>query len=159
MDMEGSRFAFFQKSPQISMEKVKAGIFDGPQIRELTKDPIFDEALSEAELSAWQSLKSVVTNFLENHWNVEYEKKIEEFLPTQEFLPTFCGHTWTIFQRTVEIWVKSRMSTFKDIHIMEEHYQGWWDGNFLVDYCWCLKQGAVVAEHRRKSLKRPFIHV
>ena len=46
------------------MEKLEAHIFDGPQIRELMKDPMFDKALSKAELSAWQSLKSVVTNFL-----------------------------------------------------------------------------------------------
>ena len=44
------------------------------------KDPIFDEALNEAKLSAWQSLKSVVTNFLENHWGAEFEKEIEEVL-------------------------------------------------------------------------------
>ena len=30
-----------------------AGIFDGPQIRELIQDPMFDKALSEAELSTW----------------------------------------------------------------------------------------------------------
>ena len=27
----------------------------------------------------------------------------------------------------------------QDIRIMEERYQGWWDVNFLTDYCWCLK--------------------
>ena len=43
---------------------------------------MFDKALSKAKLSDWQSLKSVVTNFLGNHWSVEYEKKIEELLPT-----------------------------------------------------------------------------
>ena len=32
------------------------------------------------------------------------------------------------------------------------------DVNFLVDYWGCLKQDVVAAEHRRKSLKRPFIH-
>ena len=57
------------------MEKLKAGIFDSLQIRKLTEDPLFDEALSKAELSARQSLKSVVTNFLGNH-----EKEIEELL-------------------------------------------------------------------------------
>ena len=63
MDREGSRFAFLQ-IPQIIMEKLKAGIFDSSQIRELMKDPMFDETLVEAKLSAWQSLKLVVTNFL-----------------------------------------------------------------------------------------------
>ena len=60
-DTEGSGFAFIQKFPQISMEKLKAGIFDSHQIKEFIKDPMFDKALSKAELSAWQSLKSVVT--------------------------------------------------------------------------------------------------
>ena len=78
MGREGSRFAFLQKFPRISMEKLKAGIIDSSQIRELIKDPMFDEALSKGELSAWQSLKSVDTDFLENHQNVEYEKEIEE---------------------------------------------------------------------------------
>ena len=43
---------------------------------------MFNEALSNAELFAWQSLKPVVTNFLGNHWSVEYKKEIEEPLKT-----------------------------------------------------------------------------
>ena len=42
----------------------------------------------------------------------------------------------------------------QDIRIMEEGYQGWWDVNFLAEYDSCLKQDAVAAEHRRKSLKK-----
>ena len=34
-----------------------------------------DEGLSEAELSARQSMKSVVTNFLGNYQSGEYEKE------------------------------------------------------------------------------------
>ena len=42
-DREGSVFAFLQERfPRISIEKLKAGIFDGPQIRELMKDSMFD---------------------------------------------------------------------------------------------------------------------
>ena len=52
MNIEDSVFYFLQRLSQISTEKLKAGIFDGPQIKELMKDPMFDEALSEAELSA-----------------------------------------------------------------------------------------------------------
>ena len=80
MDREGSEFAFLQKFPRISMEKLKAGIFDGPQIREFIKDPMFDKALSKAEMSIWQSLKSAITNFLGNHQSAEYKKEIEELL-------------------------------------------------------------------------------
>ena len=80
MDREGNVFVFLQMFLQISIEKLKAGIFDSPQIRDLIKDLMFDEALSKAELLTWLSLKSVVTNFLGNHLSVEYKKKIEELL-------------------------------------------------------------------------------
>ena len=70
MDRESSGFAFLQeKLPRMNMEKLKSGIFDGLQMRELMKNLMFDEVLSEAELSAWQSLKSVVTNLLGNQWS------------------------------------------------------------------------------------------
>ena len=45
------------------MEKLIAGIFDDSQVGEIMKNPMFDEALSEAELSSWHSLNSVVTNW------------------------------------------------------------------------------------------------
>ena len=82
MDREGSSFACLKKFPWISTEKLKAGIFDGSQIREPMKEPIFDEALSKTELSVRQALKSVVTNFLGNHWSAQYEKEIERLLKT-----------------------------------------------------------------------------
>ena len=54
MDRKGSNFDLLQeKFPRIWMEKLKAGIFDGLQIGELMKDPMFDEVLSETELFAW----------------------------------------------------------------------------------------------------------
>jgi len=40
---------------------------------------------------------------------------------------------------------------------MEERYQGRWDVNMLADYCWCLKRDVPAAEHKRKSLKKPFL--
>ena len=42
--------------------------------------PISNEALSEVELSTYESLKSVVTNFLENHLSTKYENYIEVLL-------------------------------------------------------------------------------
>ena len=61
IDKEGRGFVFLRnKFPRVNMEKLQTGIFDGPQIRELVIDPIFDEALNEDELSGWQV---VVTNF------------------------------------------------------------------------------------------------
>ena len=141
------------------MEKLKAGIFDNPQIRELMKDPMFDKARSKAELFAWKSLMSVVINFLENNWSVEYEKEIEELLKNlhssgHECQTALSAVTLGLFSK--ELWRskwRAGWALSPDIHIMEEHYQGHWDVNFLTGYCWCLKQDAVGAKHRRKSLK------
>ena len=53
LDREGRGFVFFhQKVQRKSMEKLKAGISDCPQIRELIKDTSFDDTLNPAELSA-----------------------------------------------------------------------------------------------------------
>ena len=41
---------------------------------------MFDDALSAAELSAWRSLKSVITNFLGNNRSAEYEKEVNKLL-------------------------------------------------------------------------------
>ena len=49
------------------------------------KEPVFDKALSIAQLSSWQSSKLVVTNFLGNHKNAECEKEIA--IATKEFPP------------------------------------------------------------------------
>ena len=43
LDKESRAFVFLnQKFPLVSEAKLTAGIFDGPQIRELLKDPDFD---------------------------------------------------------------------------------------------------------------------
>ncbi|KAF2356785.1 hypothetical protein FHG87_012459 [Trinorchestia longiramus] len=57
LDREGGGFAFlYQKFQRKGIEKIKAGISDGPQIRELIKDTSFDDALKPLELPAWLCL-------------------------------------------------------------------------------------------------------
>jgi hypothetical protein len=41
------------KLPGLSMEKLKARIFDGPQIRQLINDPHFITSMNEIESCAW----------------------------------------------------------------------------------------------------------
>ena len=81
MDRRGKGFTFLQqKFPRVNLEKLKAGIFDGPQVRELMKDSTFDDTLSATELSAGGSLKSAITNFLGKNLCEEYEKEVDELL-------------------------------------------------------------------------------
>lgn len=49
------------------MEKLKAGVFDAPQIRQLIRGPEFENSMNEMELEAWKPLVFVVKNFLDNN--------------------------------------------------------------------------------------------
>ena len=49
------------------MEKLKAGIFDGPQTRQLIRDPEFEKSMNEVKLEAWKAFVLVVKNFLGNN--------------------------------------------------------------------------------------------
>ena len=168
IDREGGGFTFFQvKFPRISRKKLKDGILDGPQIREFMKDPKLDEALSGVKLFTWQSLKSVVTDFLTNSLSAEYEKEIEELVKSfcqlwgrmsvkLHFLLSYFDY---FLKNCGDLSEELGEHFHQDIPIMQERYQGRWDVNSLADNCWCLKRNSVAAEHRKKSLKIPFIHV
>ena len=50
--------------PGLSFEKIRAGVFDGPQIRLLIRDQEFSSKMNDRERSAWLSFVAVVENFL-----------------------------------------------------------------------------------------------
>ena len=110
MDREGSRFAFLQKFLWISIEKLKAGVFDDPQIRAHDGPNVWWSTewnwtirLAITEVSSYKLPgKPPECGIQEENWR-----------GTEEFPPTNTSHTWTIFQRTMGIWVKSRESTTK----------------------------------------------
>ena len=67
LDKHGDCFNYIvKKFPGLSMEKMKAGIFDGPQIRKLIQDQAFTSNMTAVESAAWCSYVSVVREFLGN---------------------------------------------------------------------------------------------
>ena len=48
------------------MEKIKAGIFEGPQVRQfiIIKLPAFMNLMNEADVKAWILFAAVIENFL-----------------------------------------------------------------------------------------------
>ena len=55
-DKDGNYLTYLcQAFPGLAMEKLKAGIFDGPQIRQLIRDPEFENSMNEVELEAWKA--------------------------------------------------------------------------------------------------------
>lgn len=59
---------------------IKAGIFDGPQIRSLINNNDFINHMTKVESEAWTSFVSVVKNFLGNHKAAEYSKIVAKIL-------------------------------------------------------------------------------
>ena len=52
--------------PRLTMEKLKGGIFDGRQFRQLIIDPEFENSMNEVKLEAWKAFVLVVKNLLGN---------------------------------------------------------------------------------------------
>ena len=59
--------AYSHTFPELSYKKIKAGVFDGPQIRTLVRDQAFVQAMNDKEKAAWLSFEDVMKNFLGNN--------------------------------------------------------------------------------------------
>jgi hypothetical protein len=64
----------------LTMEKLKAGICDGPQIRQLINDPHFITSMNEIEPRAGSSLVLVAKKFLGNKKAHNYTQLVEDML-------------------------------------------------------------------------------
>ena len=62
------------------MEKLKAVIFDGPQIRQLIRDPEFENSMNQEELEAWKAFVLIVKNFLGNNKARNYAELVNNML-------------------------------------------------------------------------------
>lgn len=76
LDKSGNCFRFLSnKFPKLSAEKIKAGIFDGPQIRSLIQDTNFTKTMTDSEKNAWNEFVWIIHNF----WEI---RKVRTFLNT-----------------------------------------------------------------------------
>ena len=81
LEKDGDCFQYICNSfPNLSNEKLKARIFDGPQIRQLMRDQKFCDSMNEVELAAWLSFVEVVKNFLGNYRAVNYKETVNNML-------------------------------------------------------------------------------
>ena len=152
--------------PALTIQKLKAGIFDGPQIRKLIKDPYFVQSMTDRESSAWQSFVVVTQNFLENRKAENYRKLVEGMLSKFKDLDVKMSikihYLFSHLDRfpTIGDLSEEHGERFhQDIKVMEERYQGRWDAHMMADYCWSLQRDCLAASHSRKSYKRKFVNI
>lgn len=160
LDKAGDCFKYVcQKFTALSMEKLKAGIFDGPQIRNLIKDTEFVQHMTPIESEAWLSFVLVVKNFLGNHRAPDYLELVEKMLQNFRTLGAnmsikvhFLHSHLDRFPDNLGDYSEEQGERFhQDIRTMEERYQGRWDRHMMADYCWTLIRDCPKQNHNRKS--------
>ncbi|GFX51572.1 uncharacterized protein TNCV_5012761 [Trichonephila clavipes] len=83
----GECFTFLsRKFHGLSIEKLKAGIFDGPQIRQLVKDSNFVKSTTEVESKAWNSFVLVMSNFLGKKRSDDHVELVESMISNLKVL-------------------------------------------------------------------------
>ncbi|GFV59717.1 uncharacterized protein TNCV_1907881 [Trichonephila clavipes] len=138
----GECFNFLsRKFPGLSKEKLKAGIFDGPQIRQLVKDSNFVKSMTEVESKAWNSFVLVMSNFLGKKRSDDHVELVESMLSNLKELG--CNMSIKIhflhshldrFPQNLGDFSEEQGERFhQDLRIMEERYQGWWDSHMMAD--------------------------
>lgn len=151
--------------PAVSYEKVRAGIFDGPQIRQLLRDESLEEMMNATEKEAWLAFKDVIAKFLGNRRDEDYRNIVSRLL--EAFKKQGCNMSIKIH------FLFSHLDQFpvnlgdvsdeqgerfhQDLRDIEERYQGRWDSHMLADYCWSIKRDQPLQKHSRKSYKRRFL--
>lgn len=165
LDKDGPCFIYIgRKMPGISAEKLKAGIFDGPQIRHLVKDPEFVNSMNPVESRAWKSFVQVITKFLGNTKADNYVELVNNMLENfqrlgcnmsikMHYLHSHLDH----FPHNLGDLSEEQGERFhQDIKTMEDRYQGRWDTHMMADYCWNLQRSCRNQSHCRSSRKRSF---
>ena len=123
--------------PGLTVEKLKAGIFDGPQIRQLKNDPHFIASMNEIESNL------VVKNFLGNKKADNYTQLVEDM--HLHFNRLGCNmsvkvhylhsHLNRFPEKLGDLSEEQGERFHQDIKTMEGRYQGRWDAHMMADYC------------------------
>ena len=166
LNKDGSCFQYIcKKFKGISIEKLKNGVFEGPDIRTLIKDANFVSSMNETEKAAWESFVLVVQNFLGNKRADNYKELIKNMLDSYQALGCLMNiklhyinsHLDMFPENLGDVSDEQGERFHQDIKVMEERYQGRWDINMMADHCWNIKRDCPEAQHSRKSKTRAFL--
>ena len=147
--------------PGLTMEKLKAGIFDRPQIRQLIRE----NSMTEVELEALKAFVLAVENFLGNNKDRNYAEFVNNMLTAFRNLcwnmsvkMRYLFSHMDMFPKNLGSMSDKQGERFhQDLKEMETRYQGHWDAVMMADYCWNLKRDLPAAEHSRSSKKPKFM--
>ena len=158
MDFEGDAFQQIRLLfPKLSDAKAKGGIFTGPDVKKLLNCNIFANSLNSTERRAWNEFRSVVTGFLGNKKDENYEANVRNLVNAYKEMGCrmslklhFLDSHLDVFRENLGDVSEDHGERFhQDIQTMEKRYQGRCGEAMMGDYVWGLvKQDK--SEHRRK---------
>ena len=162
LDEDGDCFNYIAKTfPGLSMEKLKTGIFDGPQICKLMQDQTFTARMTVAGRDAWCSYVSMIQEFLGITKASNYQNLVVVMLQNfQAFgarmsikLHCLFSHLDYFPENLGDVSKEQGERSYQDIRMMGERYQGCWDSHMMADFCWTLIRDCTEQSHSRKSYK------
>ena len=87
LDKDGESFKYICRSfPGLSIEKRKAGIFDGPDIRKLMQDENFILSMNPLEADAWRGFVRVAQNILGYRRAANFEDVVQNMIDVYQLL-------------------------------------------------------------------------
>jgi hypothetical protein len=145
--------------PRLSKQKIEAGVFDGPQIRQIFKDSGLPTVLSEDQSHALSCLIKVCENFLGNNRAPDYSKLVKEMALSYDKLGinvTIKIHSLLchldLFKENCGAFSDEQGERFhQDLKKTEENYKGKDMANGLGRYCFGLIREKDTSKHKRKS--------
>ncbi|KAI6646990.1 hypothetical protein LOD99_8989 [Oopsacas minuta] len=159
LDFEGEAFQEIRAMfPKLSDAKLKGGIFVGPQITTMLKSRTLEGKMTETERKAWQAFRDVVSGFLGNNKDPNYEEIVNTLITSYQKmgcrmslkLHFLCSHL-DLFQENLGDFSEEHGERFhQDIQLVERLYQGRWDSAMMGDYMWFLIREDI-SGHKRKA--------
>ena len=151
--------------PGLSFEKIRAGMFDGPQIGILIRDDQFIAKMTALERAAWLFFVAVVQNFFGNNKTENYSELVNRMLLAFRDLGCnmsiklhFLNNHLDQFPDNLGAVSDEQGERFhQDLKIMEERYLGYRDKSMMADYCWSIKRNCPDEVYKRKSYKCKFL--
>ena len=132
---------------KLSNEKLKAGIFDGPQIRKLINDKNCIIYTTVSKKCTWEEFVLVVKHFLGNRKSDGYVQHVEQLvMHWQRFgcnmsikLHYLHSHLDRFPENLGDLSKEHGELFHQNICTMEERYQGYWYTKMMADYCWSIQ--------------------
>ena len=139
--LDGEYFQhLLHKFPGLSNEKIKPGVFDGPQIRTLVRDQAFVQAMNDKEKAAWLSFVDMMKNFLGNKKARNREDLVGNMLSAFHDLGCkmsikvhfLFSHLDKFPDNLGAVSVEQGERFHQNLMAVEERYQGRWDRHMLA---------------------------